>query len=99
MAFVFGVMAFLIAFEVDIEGPGVNIDQHRSQFQQSDYLNRCSKGEIGCDHLVTRLETETHHRNLKGVRAVGTGDHVLDSQIVLQVRLERFDFGSVDKCR
>ena len=79
------------------KGHRIHIHQNRAKAEQGNRLGRRHIGKRSGDQLVPGLQAQGHHRDLQGIRPVGTGNDLHAPQIIPQFLRKGFDRRAVDK--
>ena len=97
IALVRGVIAAIAAVGVDVEGAGLDIDEHRPGADAHDAAGRGEERIRRRDHFVAGADVERHQRGEHRVGARRQADGVRISEGVAELALEAVDFGTADE--
>ncbi len=81
----------------DVEGFGVQVDEHRSGPQAGHDARGGEEGEGGEDHLVPVLDVQGHEGHQEGVGAAGHAHGVPGSRIFGQLGFQALDVLAQDE--
>ena len=87
----------LDGFGADAEGLGIDVAEDRPRADRRHRLGGGVEGERGHDHLVARLHAERAQSDRQRVGAVRDPDHVLDAEVLGELRLESVHLGAEDE--